>query len=797
MMKKVLKIAGIVLLCVVLLLGGYVAYVFIAYHRLPDSIALDVAGIETGPVQTGTLYTITTYNVGFGAYSRDYSFFMDGGKHAWAYSREEAVKNLNGASSVITARAPDFAFFQEVDTNSTRSYHLDETRLLGESFPGCAAVYAQNYDSPFLFYPFHQPIGKSVSGIVTYSAFSVTSALRRSLPVESGFSKVIDLDRCYSVTRLPVSDGKELLLYNVHLSAYTSDVAIGEAQLRMLFEDAKREYDAGNYVVIGGDFNKDILGDAPQLFHTATDVDNWAKPMNKALIPEGFAALRPEYASDIHPTARDCDTGYVPGVTFVTAIDGFVVSDNVIMLHEEIIDTDFMHSDHNPVLLQFSLSDSVATGGACGKYAACPSDPAVAALLASEPSAPELAAYIKENGQTLDPEDADPLLERLLLLQLDISDLMNNRIWDVAYITALNDTLGGFLDTGKIGTIDDDAVRDDFQAAADSLMTIVRYEETPVFETDWAALEAMKDTFGDSAAQLITYQSRFQGRYYDGDPYNFDLMAGDIAAVEKLIGSIDNGFVRWQLKSLYSRQVSRMLYGAEGEWLFAFSDGDAKITHNIQSYAEKYADTAFGALCGNMLKIQDGGLDALSTLISDSLSFPPGDPRGLAHEEYNDNGAVIEIPLITGLTDAAAAGKINAAITSFAEALVKPENNNQTVSCYMSFANDRYMNFCFSYSYRNESDMDLYTEANLLIDLKTGGSVTLDDLAGKPFEAYQDDLRAAMGENAPEDLTPPVNFYVDRSELTILVSSEASDWPEYYPVTFNGLRRFMDVSKLY
>ncbi len=368
-MKKILKIIGIILLCAILVIGGYVAYVFIAYHRLDDNIKLDVSHIGSDSLQTGSIYTITTYNVGFGAYSQDYSFFMDGGKYAWAYSKEEAIKNINGAAAEITKRSPDFAFFQEVDTDSTRSYHLNEVTLLGESFPEYASVYAQNYDSPFLMYPFKQPIGKSVSGIVTYSKFDITSSLRRSLPVESGFMKILDLDRCYSVTRLPVSDGKELVLINVHLSAYTTDVTIGEQQLKMLFEDAKREYDAGNYVIIGGDFNKDILGDAPQLFDTKTDIANWAKPLNRALIPVGFAALRPEFMSGINPTARDCDTGYVEGVTFVTAIDGFIVSDNVIPAHEEIIDTDFEHSDHNPVLLLFSLSESVEnTGVTCGKY---------------------------------------------------------------------------------------------------------------------------------------------------------------------------------------------------------------------------------------------------------------------------------------------------------------------------------------------------------------------------------------------------------------------------------------------
>ncbi len=371
-MKMILKIAGIVLAAVVLAAIIYIAYVFIAYHRLDDALPLEAQGPAEAIADTEVVYTITTFNIGFGAYSTDYSFFMDGGEHAWAMSRDDAIKNVNGAVGIIAEINPDFAFFQEVDTDSTRSYHVDELGLLTDMFPEHSSVFALNYNSPFLMYPLSQPIGKSVSGIVTLSGFAVTDALRRSLPIESGFRKLLDLDRCYSITRVPVSNTAELVLINLHLSAYTEDETIGKQQLKILFEDAEREYNAGNYVIIGGDFNKDLLGDSVELFGTKTDVPNWAKPIDMTLVPAGFTVLRPENESDICPTVRDCDTGYVEGVTFVSAIDGFIVSDNITPVHEEYIDAGFTYTDHNPVLLQFTLN-TTATGGACGKYG-CPLD---------------------------------------------------------------------------------------------------------------------------------------------------------------------------------------------------------------------------------------------------------------------------------------------------------------------------------------------------------------------------------------------------------------------------------------
>ena len=59
-------------------------------------------------------------------------------------------------------------------------------------------------------------------------------------------------------SRIPVEDGKELILIDQHLSAYGTDAAQGNAQLEMLFADMKAEYDKGNYVICGGDFNHDF-----------------------------------------------------------------------------------------------------------------------------------------------------------------------------------------------------------------------------------------------------------------------------------------------------------------------------------------------------------------------------------------------------------------------------------------------------------------------------------------------------------------------------------------------------------
>ena len=357
-MKLALKIIAGILAFLLLVVGGYVAYVFLAYHRIADEQSLSVTQAAQGVAPVGQEQTLLSWNIGFAAYSDDFSFFMDGGTESWAFSKEAVYENLDGILSHANAAAPDFLYFQEVDLDSTRSYHVDEGAYLLAGLVGTySSVCAVNYDSPFLFYPLLQPHGASRSGIFTLSRYGIADSTRYSLPVESGFRKLLDLDRCYSVTRVPVENGKELCLFNLHLSAYTADGTIATEQLQLVLRAMQREYDAGNYVICGGDFNKDLPGNSSEIFGISGEAYTWAQPLERDLIPDAFQLVVPLDPEHPVATCRNTDKPYDPATCFVVTVDGFLVSDNVQVNGADAIDTGFAYTDHNPVLLSFTLLD--------------------------------------------------------------------------------------------------------------------------------------------------------------------------------------------------------------------------------------------------------------------------------------------------------------------------------------------------------------------------------------------------------------------------------------------------------
>ncbi len=353
---KTLKVLLSVILLLVIVVSSYAAYVFIDYDRIEDNLELEITDNTKNSIPVGKELKMLSYNIGFCAYTQDFSFFMDGGKESRAKSEESVNDVLSNIDALLDEQDADIVLMQEVDENATRSHHVNQREFFTKNASESDSVFATNFDSAYLFYPVFKPHGKSLSGILTLSDFDIESSIRRSLPVEDSVMKIVDLDRCFSKSVMNTENSRKLILYNVHLSAYTSDGTIATNQLRLLVDDMKYEFNKGNYVICGGDFNKDLLQDSGEIFGVTGEDYTWAQPFPTKMIDDTGLELKAPF-SESNPVAscRDTEEPYKESGQFNVTLDGFIVSNNVEVTHADVIDTKFMYSDHNPVYMNFSL----------------------------------------------------------------------------------------------------------------------------------------------------------------------------------------------------------------------------------------------------------------------------------------------------------------------------------------------------------------------------------------------------------------------------------------------------------
>lgn len=351
MMKKIIKISCIVLGVILLLAVALIAFLSITEYLPEDKEP--AARIQTDPslskISIGDTVTVYTWNIGYGGLGKDSDFFMDGGEMVDPPNQQTVEQNLAAIRSFMQQRNADAWLLQEVDVDSARTDGMDQFDSIHQAVGGSAA-FAYNYNCPFVPIPL-PPIGRVESGIATYSQRLMTAdAERVSLPCPFSWPiRAAQSKRCLLITRLPLEGSdKQLVLVNLHLEAY-DDGDGKRAQTELLMQVLQQEYQKGNYVIAGGDFNQTFPGTLD--LYPVSDPEKWTPGiLEQEMLPQGW-----HFAYDTSaPTCRLLDAPLTQDTqTFV--IDGFILSPNVTAVTVQTEDLGFEHSDHNPIRLELKL----------------------------------------------------------------------------------------------------------------------------------------------------------------------------------------------------------------------------------------------------------------------------------------------------------------------------------------------------------------------------------------------------------------------------------------------------------
>jgi endonuclease/exonuclease/phosphatase family metal-dependent hydrolase len=299
-----------------------------------------------------SVFTLLSWNIGYFGLGKDCDFFYDGGR--MTRPSKENYLNYSGEALkyLIQAEVMDFCFFQEVDMRSRRSYYDDQVARLRAIFPVIESASTVNYLVSFVPIPLRNPMGKVKSGLVNFSSFHTIENTRYPFP--GGYDwplRLFMLDRCFLLSRVAMHEGKELVLINTHNEAF-DDGSQRNQQMAVLKEMMLKEYEKGNYVVTGGDWNLNPpLADLPLIFRSG-DISRKIEPeIEPDFFPQDWKwVFDPEI-----PTNRNVDEIYKRGETPTTIIDFFVVSPNISIVKISTQDLGFEWSDHQPVLMTFKI----------------------------------------------------------------------------------------------------------------------------------------------------------------------------------------------------------------------------------------------------------------------------------------------------------------------------------------------------------------------------------------------------------------------------------------------------------
>lgn len=349
-MKKVLKIVLYVVLFIALSFAGLILTAVVTDYKPADTVEV-YKGKPNFNVPDSLQFDVMLWNIGYCGLDKSMDFFYDGGTHVRP-DKKNVMDNLESVLAFLEEQQSDIDFFliQEVDKDSKRSYHINEYDSIHSALNNYDAFFGKNYDVFFVPTPPTNPYGEVLSGLMTLTKFAPEKVVRHQFPGNYAFPKgLFMLDRCFLVSRIPVSNGKQLLIINTHNSAY-DDGSLRAGQMKYLKKFLEKEYAKGNYVLVGGDWNQCPPGLKPEIPGYVFDTQDYV-PISEDYMPADWKWV---YTNNV-PTNRRVATPYDKSTTPTTVIDFFLVSPNIQNVSIENIDLDFQHSDHQPVKASFHL----------------------------------------------------------------------------------------------------------------------------------------------------------------------------------------------------------------------------------------------------------------------------------------------------------------------------------------------------------------------------------------------------------------------------------------------------------
>ncbi|MGU3346228.1 endonuclease/exonuclease/phosphatase family protein [Pseudomonas monsensis] len=306
----------------------------------------------------GQALKVMTWNVQYLAGKR-YVFWNDLAQgDDDAPTLEDMAFSLDEVARVIRDEQPDVVLLQELDDGAKASDYQDQLKLLQERVADLYPCSTSAFDWKADFVPDRHIFGSVGRQLATLSRYRIEHAERLQLPIaEANFiSRQFQPKDALLVTRLPLSDGGQLTVFNTHLERASQPDDTLQAQVTAVARVLDKYESQGLAWLIGGDFNLLPLGQyrrLPAEQRTPYSADSelhllWDKypmiPTNNEASGIDRAQWLTHYPNDPGLNGPDRTVDYLFYSPKIKRVEARVRQDDTLRI-----------SDHLPVIARFLL----------------------------------------------------------------------------------------------------------------------------------------------------------------------------------------------------------------------------------------------------------------------------------------------------------------------------------------------------------------------------------------------------------------------------------------------------------
>ena len=321
-----------------------------------------VASPSDAPLVTSRqVLKIMTWNVQYMA-GKNYTFWYD--LHDWSGPHErpssaDLENTLKATAHIIKDEDPDIILLQEVDDGARRTGCVDQLHALLSRLPKSYCCHTSAFYWKATFVPHHRIMGAVGMKLSTISKYKITEARRHQLAAlpQDPITRQFHLKRAILETRLPIADGKQLVLLNTHLESFDQDTTVRQRQVRQILALLTQLNREGLLWVVGGDFNlvpsehayNRLMATEKRGYHPKTDISKVYQLYSG--VPSLDQANGPEYKKWFT---------HFPNKPEITApdrtIDYIFISNNIQLGRHYVRQRDTLKiSDHFPVIAEVQI----------------------------------------------------------------------------------------------------------------------------------------------------------------------------------------------------------------------------------------------------------------------------------------------------------------------------------------------------------------------------------------------------------------------------------------------------------
>ncbi len=344
---KILRVILYLFISLIILFAIFVLVASLSDYK-PDEIEVLSESASPDTLQLSESLNILSWNIGYGGLGDDMDFFYDEGKQVRT-TKARSIENLEAISGFLSKNdTVDIFLLQEVDMHSKRTYFINEVLQLAESLSFKNYSFAFNYKVFFVPLPVTEPMGKVHSGLLSLSKFKPFLVERYDFPGSYAWPKnLFMLDRCILVKRYLLSNQKELLVINTHNSAFDGG-ELKKHEMEYLKNFVLNEYNDGNYIIVGGDWNQN----PPGFDNSSINKGSGYRNFELASISSDYLPVGWKWSYDeSFPTNRSLVSPYDPQNSATTILDFFLLSPNIHAQTVKTTNLEFKNSDHQPVAI--------------------------------------------------------------------------------------------------------------------------------------------------------------------------------------------------------------------------------------------------------------------------------------------------------------------------------------------------------------------------------------------------------------------------------------------------------------